>query len=1188
MYLKRLELKGFKSFANKTIINLEPGISAIVGPNGSGKSNICDAILWVLGENHVKNLRGSIMEDVIFAGSSEKSAVSLAEVCLVLDNSSNTLPLDYSEVSITRRLYRSGENTYLINDCPVRRLDVTDILHDSGIGSDTNSIISQGNLDSILQSHPSDRKAFIEEAAGVLKHKQRKLKSKNKLQKIDQNMIRINDVIFEIERQLKPLRIQAKRAKVYDSLCQELSDLTLKIAVDDLKIIKKKWDETQNIKNKTEDDLNKKKQIYTDSKNQLDQLNNKNLNLNNDILNFGNKQRRLNSVVDNLNSFILILKEKLNNAKNIINNQQLNVYSPESSSIKDDLKKEIIDIEDKINKNKKDIGIKSDQLNELNKLHISSKNNYKKTQDEYEQLSNKITNNQKKLENIENKINLFKNSKEETKTKIDVSNAKLEMINSKLVDLQTDSKKQDNIVLDKEKSLDNINLEIEKINAEIEKINNNIENFNSEKNSLNDVLIHVNSEVSTINKLIENEQNNYNSITKWFNKQKGEFKSGVLADVVEIDSKYLKVVQNLLNDNFNIFVTNNDINDIQREIYNLNSVNGTLDLLTANEKFISKNYKDASLCAKEFDGILLADKITYVIEDFSLSKLFCNVVIVDDFKTCCRASKKYTNLICVSMDGCYIYPNGNVRFVKDSNLGDSHDNKINILQLKQEIKALKKKSKNLKNKIQTIENKFNDEQLKLERSQKSLLAKQTIRAEIEGQLENLNSNKQSINNDISQLNIKIKEEKELIDTLKKTFKSNDYDLETLQNEKDSINKQIDKDKNLINSINKEIKNLEQIYYQNKDNLSQTNSSIESLKSSLDSLNLLYTNAKKRLVEVENNESIAKEEINKHKVICSRCSSTISVLENLKNQASDKLSSLNKTTEDISNSYKRIEEKISSLKDECNKNQKIYENAQTQLQEINIELGKLEVKVQNAVDVIDKQNLLSVDEALKLPDLKNRKEAEDRAFKLNRRITNIGSVNKDAIEDYENLKDRFDFLNEQLTDLKNARISLKKITQIIDSRIKQDFINTFNVVNKNFKEIFEILFPGGQASLELDSPDDIENTGIEVKAQPRGKRISRMSLMSGGEKSLVALCLLFAVYKTRTTPFYILDEVEAALDDTNLTRLLQYFDNLAKTTQLILITHQRRTMEMSDVLYGVSMNSNGITKVVSQKLDRTNK
>lgn len=240
MYLKRLEMKGFKSFADKVSVSLEPGISAIVGPNGSGKSNICDAILWVLGERNAKSLRGAVMEDVIFAGSTKRSAVSVAEVTLVLDNTDGLLPIEYNEVSVSRRLYRSGESEYLINGVNSRRLDVLDILHDSGIGTDTNSIISQGHLDSILQSKPMDRRTLIEEAAGVLKHKQRKLRSQHKLERMDQNLERIGDVMAEIERQLKPLRIKAKRAEAYDGLVEEASQLTLEIAVDDLKKIKAK------------------------------------------------------------------------------------------------------------------------------------------------------------------------------------------------------------------------------------------------------------------------------------------------------------------------------------------------------------------------------------------------------------------------------------------------------------------------------------------------------------------------------------------------------------------------------------------------------------------------------------------------------------------------------------------------------------------------------------------------------------------------------------------------------------------------------------------------------------------------------------------------------------------------------------------------------------------------------------
>ena len=359
---------------------------------------------------------------------------------------------------------------------------------------------------------------------------------------------------------------------------------------------------------------------------------------------------------------------------------------------------------------------------------------------------------------------------------------------------------------------------------------------------------------------------------------------------------------------------------------------------------------------------------------------------------------------------------------------------------------------------------------------------------------------------------------------------------------------------------------------------------ERLKSQDDILNA----AKNRLSALEEKEVSNLKEVKTSKYIATvslRLSDAFSQIENLAKQDLEKLderfSSVNEAVGDI---QKQSDEAIEA----SNAARKAFDSENQKLSEVQVELGRLEIQVQNAVDVIDNIEGISVDKALEMPDIENRPEKEERQFKLRRRIANMGVVNPDAKQEYDILKERYDFLNSQVQDLYAAKVSLAKIDKIIDERMRDDFINTFNEVNTNFQEIFAVLFPGGRARLELELPNDIENSGVEVKAQPHGKSISKMSLLSGGEKSLVALCLLFAVYKKRATPFYILDEVEAALDDTNLRRLIKYLEDLREATQLIMITHQRRTMEMADVLYGVSMKNDGVTRVVSQRLDKDNR
>lgn len=383
-------------------------------------------------------------------------------------------------------------------------------------------------------------------------------------------------------------------------------------------------------------------------------------------------------------------------------------------------------------------------------------------------------------------------------------------------------------------------------------------------------------------------------------------------------------------------------------------------------------------------------------------------------------------------------------------------------------------------------------------------------------------------------------------------------------------------------------NLKNISLQKKETYNNFVIRHAALEERVNAHNELLQSAKQRLANQENQEKQNAAEIQYCSQISRLCLELNALFVGLANKAKANLESLDKQFSSVNQEAAEIQRQSEAAIKSSNEARAQFDAENQKLSEVQVELGKLEVRVQNAVDTIDGIEGVSVDKALEMPDIQDREEKEERLFKLRRRIANMGVINPDAKQEYEILKERYDFLNGQISDLTAAKVSLSKIDKIIDERLRDDFITTFDEVNSNFQEIFAILFPGGKARLELELPNDIENSGVEVKAQPHGKSVSKMSLLSGGEKSLVALCLLFAVYKKRSTPFYILDEVEAALDDTNLRRLIKYLENLRDTTQLIMITHQRRTMEMADVLYGVSMKDDGVTKVVSQRLDKDNR
>lgn len=1183
MYLKRLELKGFKSFADKSSVSLEPGISAIVGPNGSGKSNICDAILWVLGERNAKSLRGAVMEDVIFAGSTSRKAVNLAEVSLVLDNSDGTLPIEYNEVMLSRRLYRSGESEYLINNVPARRLDVLDILHDSGLGTDTNSIISQGHLDSILQSKPQDRRALIEEAAGVLKHKQRKLRSERKLERMDQNLQRIHDVMQEIERQLKPLRIKAKRAAAYDGLCERLQHFTLLLAVDDLKKIKKEWDAQTAKKQEINALIDQKRESFLATEQKLNQLREKIASQSNKIVEHAEKQRKLNLCIERFDAYALLMKEKATNAMLAAEKLSASPIGKHASPAKQAIMAELKSIEEEL-KNLHDSKAEVDNNLAKAKSDLDLKNeNLGILQQEYDQLTGQQRTCSQDEKDLREKISSAQDNIVEAQAKTAAVNTRIENldadIKSKKAELtklgDTLNTKNDEFNQTQDKS-DNLTKQIQELEGQKNKAQSDVE---EKTQSLNDI----NASIMALEEILKSSFEDTSSATKWLEANKRQVAGGVknLSDEIDVPDKYLSLVETLLGSYSTAFIAkdHSDVAKVEDALKDAENAEGSVRLVVEGEY---KQSKEVAACVKETGATSLFDEV----KNTKLGTL-TNVVVFDTSFEAFKASKKYKKLICASLDGSIIYPDGRTligsAFYVDSAFDG--DSQRTILSYKKNLKKLTKSKAKYISQLEKSQAKLDNANTKLNSLKEAEYQTKHKVAVAKAELDIANSKLQDTTNALNSLldsmDKALKEQK----LLKEAYSQSAPELEANKKKLEEICKVNSKISTKLAEIHDklipfriEAENANQAF--NQLVIEQTQI-IERIKSR--ELNLSAT--KNRLEEQSKKELASKKDYKINKAIAQKSIELYDLLTKLSDLAKRDLAVIDKNAGSISQAAKEVQEEQDRALTATNDARATLEIAKEDLNKVNIELAKLEVQVQNAVDAIDEIPGITVDEALLQEDIDNREEIEDKAFKIKRRIENMGTINPDAKRDYDELKERYDFLHEQVEDLKNARQSLRKINHIIDLRMKDDFIDTFHIVDENFQEIFEVLFPGGHAHLELEDEQDVENSGVEVIAQPSGKRITKMSLMSGGEKSLVALCLLFAVYKTRTTPFYILDEVEAALDDSNLRRLINYLSELREHTQLIMITHQRRTMEMADVLYGVSMRNDGVTKVVSQKLEK---
>lgn len=975
MYLKEIKISGFKSFADKTNITLDDNITCIVGPNGSGKSNIIDAVKWVLGEQSIKSLRGSNnMSDVIFAGSKSRSPLNLASVSLVFDNSDSYLKVPYTEISVTRKVFRSGENEYYFNNEKCRLKDIYDLFLDSGMGKYAFNIISQGEVSKIISDSPYERRTIFEEAAGVLKYKRRKEEALKKLEKTNENLTRVKDIIKELEEQIEPLKIQSEQASKYLKIKENLEQIEIALIANDL--------EKLNV-------------LYHEQTKQIEDLTNeiieKTTNITNDDIELEKKKQEFEKITTNLTSLqqnLLILtkeEEKLNGEKNII--KERSKYDAEDVKVHENitnLKEQRLSLNNKLLSIKTDLTILDNKIKEVLKDN-SNKNN------EYVSLNNT-------KEDIKNKISALENLK-----------------------LQKEYK--------------------------IKYLNDYIENS---------------SFPVSIKRLLGNPKliGIHNTISK----------------LINIDEKYLLAL------------------DV--------SLGGAKDYLVVDNPNVAKtciNYlKENNLGRVTFFPLdvikprYIEDNILNVVNDMDgFIDILANLVSYDS---------NYKNIIFNQL--------GNVLVV------DNIDNANKI-------------SKKINNKYKIVT--------------------------LDGEIINVGGS-------ITGGTVK-----------KKSIISEKYELENLLTKKDMEEKEILSLKQKQEEIDKNIKQFENILYEigkNKILLTEEynakNENYKLLKNQLDRITLELNN----LEDLEDN-SINEEE---EKIL----KKYYEVLKE-KELVNKKIILLNEEKEKVSSLIEEYQAKYRL-------NNSNVRNLEEKKKTLEIESSKMSVKMDNLLNILSETYQMTFEKAKANYVLEEDIDvARKNVNSYKKELKEIGIVNLGAIEEYERVSKRYEFLTKQDNDLEEAITTLLKIINELDSVMEKEFIKTFKEIEIEFNNVFKELFKGGSAKLKLTDESNILETGVNIEVSPPGKKITSISLLSGGEKTLTAISLLFAVLNVKKIPFCLFDEVEAALDEANVDRVGSYFNKYIGKTQLIIITHKKKTMEYANTLYGITMQESGVSKLVSVKL-----
>lgn len=1181
MYLKKLELQGFKSFADKTVLEFMPGITTVIGPNGSGKSNISDAIRWVLGEQSMKSLRGSKTEDVIFAGTQNRKSLGFAEVSMVMDNSDQKLPIEYNEVTITRKLYRSGESGYYINKTPCRLKDVLELFMDTGIGKDGYSIIGQGKIDEILSNKSEERRHIFEEAAGIVKYRVRKVESEKKLEQTKLNLLRINDIISEIEANIEPTKIQAEKAKEYLRLRDELKSIEIGLFIHNINDYKKRIEEVindQDIYNtqlvRENERLSNIQELKEKLRASLDNITEQIEKMQN--LGFENEKKK-----EQIKADININLEKINNnnanferlEKEIIENDERLKVLEEETNQKNDKKTNLTENKDKFVKEleEKEAELKklTDKMSEKELDMETKKKKVEDNTDEKYEISNAISTLKANVENSNSRKKVVEEEIEVNISELDSSRMQKSEISQKFAEIEA---KREKIKGD----LNKIDEKRKESDAKLKEYDLKINQCESEirmKDSRMKFLIETEKEkegyIRSVKSILQD-------CEKDLSLKKGVH--GVIANLISVPKEYETAIEMCLGQSMQNIVTDTE-EDAKKLVEHLRKFNlgraSFLPITSVKGKKLDKIKSERGVIGIASDLVKFDKKYEQIV-----LSLLGRTLIVDTMDNAIAIARKNSyGFRIVTLQGDVLNPSGAIS-------GGSVSTKtVNILGRSREIEELKKTIADLEKKV---------EKLKKDKS------------EYESSIEDLLEEIEGLENELKDIEIVYATEKQRVLSIEEAVSKVEKRLEKLRDEKKSIEEQLKINEQTQNDLNEKISAIDEENKKLSEEIEEFSNHNKETQTIVDDLNFDITNLKISVSSFDESEASINE-------IVERINNDIENLkqstENKKEQKirlteeNDKLEELNiKLNEEAENLLKEVSNsgtKVEELKnDRITKNQKLEEaeeNFTNQMEKIDdlkeqvnkadVKKSKYEVELEQIISKMWEEYEITPNDPGEYEEPKNVAEVQKQVNKIRGEMKELGSVNIDSIEEYKKLKERYDFMNEQRLDLETTMAKLRNVITDMTAVMKKQFEDRFRVINKNFSEVFVELFGGGKAELKLTDEDNILESGIEIEVQPPGKKLQNMMLLSGGERAFTAIALLFAILKINPAPFCVLDEIEAALDDVNVYRFAEYLKKFAKESQFLVITHRKGTMEAANTVYGITMQENGISKLLSLDLKK---
>ena len=1179
MYLKNIEVQGFKSFANKIKFDFHNGITGIVGPNGSGKSNVADAVRWVLGEQRVKQLRGGSMQDVIFSGTENRKPLSYASVAITLDNSDHQLPVDYEEVTVTRKLYRSGESEYLINGAVCRLKDINEMFYDTGIGKEGYSIIGQGQIDKILSGKPEERRELFDEAAGIVKFKRRKNLSVRKLEEERMNLTRVNDILQELEKQLGPLEKQSETAKEYLKKKEELKTYDINMFLLEEERIRERLKEVEEKYDIAASEMEDSNRRYEEMKAEYEAIEEEVEEIDLAIETAKNQLNETNLLKQQLEGQINVLKEQINSVR--MNDEH---YGNRSNTVR-------VEVETR-EEQKRSLEKKKEEVQE--KLNEASAQDAE-AKGQLIEVQTRIAEHTAEIEGRKREIMDILGNRASTKAKIQHYDTTKEQIVARrsalarnILEAAAEEERQAESLKAYEEELGKVQETIAGHNARIAENEQEIMRLQKELNEKQEKLRigqtayhRESSRLESLKNITERYDGYGNSIRRVMsNKDRETGLIGVVADIIKVDKEYEIAVETALGGNIQNIVTDNE--DTAKRMIAFLKKNkfgrATFLPLTSMKGNTGLRNEEA---LREQGVIGLANTLVHVEKQFKglASQLLGRTIVVRTIDDGIAIARKYhQSLRLVTLEGELINPGGSMT-------GGAFKNSSNLLSRRREIEEFEKTVSMLKADMDAMEQDVS--RIKAERG----ACYNTI-DEIQQELRKASVLENTAKMNVEQTHTRMEEAGQRRVGYASEQKKLAQELQEIQDNEESIQMELETSESLEQELNARIEELQSVLEEEKQAESLQMKQSEEVHLSLAALEqqnvFILENISRieeemgkfeaELRELDSNKDHASQEIKEKEEKIQELKDTIEDSKELFDEIgkeiriqTEKRDELNRKHKDFLRMREELSKHISSLDKECfrlNSQKESYEVASEK--QMNYMWEEYELTYNHAMELRDKN----------LTDLAYMKR---QIQTLKNDIRKLGTVNVNAIEDFKNVSERYEFLKGQHDDLVEAEATLVNIIEELDAAMRKQFAEQFARIAEEFNSVFKQLFGGGKGTLELMEDEDVLEAGIRIIAQPPGKKLQNMMQLSGGEKALTAISLLFAIQNLKPSPFCLLDEIEAALDDSNVERYAKYLHKLTKHTQFIVITHRRGTMVAADRLYGITMQEKGVSTLVSVNL-----